>query len=62
MGWVSSEDTNNQVQLKFNSSEEAVAYAKEQGWDYQVAVARERKVRPRNYMDNFKFIPAQDEA
>lgn len=64
MGWVSSEDTLNQVKLKFSSKQEAVAYAEKRGWEYTVAVDRERKVRPRSYMDNFKYIPVppQEEA
>ena len=62
MGWVSSEDTNNQIQLKFDTQEEAVAFAQAKGWNYTVAVSHDRHIRPRNYMDNFKYIPAQDDA
>ena len=62
MGWVSSEDTNNQIQLKFDTQEEAIAYAESKGWQYEVAVTRDRRIKPRNYMDNFKYIPAQDDA
>ena len=60
MGWVSSNDTLNQVKMKFNSSEDAVAYAQKQGWEYSVQISQARRVRPRNYMDNFKFMPSQD--
>ncbi len=60
MGWISSDDTLNQVRLTFDTSEEAVAYAQKQGWEYSVAVARDRRIRPRNYMDNFKHIPSED--
>lgn len=62
MGWVSSDDTLNQVKLKFDSADAAVTYAVKQGWDYNVQIEQGRKVRPRNYMDNFKYIPDQDKA
>lgn len=63
MGWVSSEDTLNQIFIRrFNSTEEAIAHAEREGWDYTVAAAQERKVRPRSYMDNFKYIPPSKEA
>jgi len=57
MGWSSSKDTLNQVKLKFSSREAAIAHAQEQGWEYNVAVDQERKVKPRSYADNFKYIP-----
>lgn len=62
MGWTSSEDTLNQVRLKFDSAEEAIAHAEKQGWEYSVQIAHDRKVRPRNYGDNFRYIPPQEEA
>ena len=62
MGWTSSEDTLNQVRLKFPTREEAIAHAERQGWDYTVTVERERKVLPRSYMDNFKYVPPTEEA
>ena len=58
MGWTSSGDTLNQVRLTFASEEEAVAYARRKGLDYTVEPAHERRVRPRNYADNFKPRPA----
>ena len=57
MGWVSSTDTLNQIKLAFSSSEDAVAYAEKKGWDYSVADAQMRQIKPRNYTDNFKYIP-----
>lgn len=62
MGWNSSEDTLNQVRLKFPSMEAAVEFAKEKGWFYTVLPAHDRKVTPRNYVDNFKYIPPEEEA
>lgn len=53
MGWVSSEDTLNQVKLKFPTCEEAVKFAQENGWVAHVAEAHERVVVPRNFGQNF---------
>ena len=55
MGWVSAEDTLNQVRLRFGTREEAIAYAKRQGWQYTVLPERERKPKPQTYADNFRY-------
>jgi hypothetical protein len=55
MGWTASGDTLNQIKMYFHSAEDAVAYAEEQGWQYTVAAPKKRSVRPRSYMDNFKY-------
>ncbi len=55
MGWVSSGDTLNQVRLNFESKEDAIAFAERKGWSYSVAEAPIRRVRPRNYADNFRM-------
>lgn len=60
MGWTSSEDTLNQVQLKFETQEEAVTFAEKKGWDVALTKEHERKIIPRNYGDNFKYIPAEE--
>ncbi len=62
MGWVSSGDTMNQVKLRFESQEDAIKFAKSKGLDYKVAEAQKRKVNPRNYGDNFKYIPHEEGA
>ncbi len=54
MGWTSSGDTLNQVRLSFDSKEEAIAFAERKGWSYSVADTPIRRVRPRNYADNFR--------
>lgn len=54
MGWVSSEDTMNQIKLKFATAEDAIRYAEKQGWDYVCDAAHERAIAPRSYVDNFK--------
>ncbi len=58
MGWTSSGDTLNQVCLRFDTQEGAVAYAERKGLTYAVEPVHERRVVPRNYADNFKQRPA----
>ncbi len=57
MGWTASADTLNQIRLSFESKEDAVAYAQREGLQYTVAPEHKRRVRPRNYADNFKPRP-----
>ncbi len=55
MGWTSSSDMDAQVQLSFDTKEEAVAFAEKRGIAYHVdepAPAAER--RGLSYSDNFK--------
>lgn len=54
MGWVSSEDTLNQIRIRFDSADDAMQYAEKQGWEYTVDTEHERIVVPRNYADNFR--------
>lgn len=54
MGWTSSGDMNGQLQLKFSSKEEAVAYAERHKIAYQVFEAQPRAARPKAYSDNFR--------
>ena len=61
MGWVASEDTLNQVRIKFPTKEEAVAFAEKEGFAYTIAEPHLRKVKPQSYIDNFKYRPAADE-
>ena len=55
MGWTSSDDTQTQVRLRFDSKEAALDYAKEHGIDTVVTEPHKRKpnVRPRGYGENF---------
>jgi len=62
MGWTSSGDTLNQVRLNFVSLDDAIAYATKEGWGYTVQPPQERIVRPRNYVDNFKYVPPEDNS
>ncbi len=55
MGWIGGAGTETQVELRFPSREEAVAYADREGLEYEVEQPRERVVRPKSYADNFRF-------
>lgn len=59
-GWTSSEDTLSQIDMHFPSKETAIAFAEEKGWKYTVAKERQARVKPRNYGDNFRYIPAEE--
>ncbi len=61
MGWTSSGDTLNQVKLNFDTSADAVAFAEKNNWQYNLLTENKRRVKPRNYSDNFKYIPANSD-
>ncbi|RJL19096.1 ETC complex I subunit [Paracoccus siganidrum] len=55
MGWTSSDDTQSQVRLRFETREQAEEYAREHGLDYVVQEPHSRapNIRPRGYGENF---------
>ena len=53
IGWVGSDDTDNQVRLHFPTREAAIAYCDRQGLSYQVSDPHARIVRPKSYAENF---------
>jgi ETC complex I subunit conserved region len=55
MGWTSSADMKQQITLRFDTREEAVAYCKRKGIPYQVIEPKEAVRRPAAYADNFSF-------
>jgi hypothetical protein len=55
MGWTSSDDTRRQLRLRFDTREEAVAFAEREGIPYFVEAPHERKLQPKAYADNFRF-------
>lgn len=61
MGWTSAGDTLNQVTLKFDSKEAAVAFAQSRGFEFTITEEHKRIVTPRSYLDNFKFRPAEED-
>jgi hypothetical protein len=55
MGWTSSSDMKSQIRLRFETKEEAVAYAERNGVPYRLHEPAERSRIKRSYSDNFKF-------
>lgn len=55
MGWTSSDDTQAQVRLHFDSRDAAENYARSKGIEFDVTEPRLRKpnIRPRGYGENF---------
>lgn len=54
MGWAGSGDTQAQVQLKFASRDEAVAYAEKHGIAATVHATPPRRLKIQAYADNFR--------
>jgi ETC complex I subunit conserved region len=55
MGWTSSRDMRGEVQLEFDSKEEAIAYAERAGLAYTVFEPQPRRQLRKSYADNFKY-------
>jgi hypothetical protein len=53
MGWTSSGDMRQQVQLRFDTLEEAIAYCERHGIAYQVFEHKPSARRGMSYADNF---------
>ncbi|MGA8169880.1 MAG: ETC complex I subunit [Methylocystis sp.] len=56
MGWTSSSDMKSQINLTFDSKEEAIAYAERNGLPYRVEEPKPAKAwrRIASYADNFR--------
>src|SRR3979490_727091 len=55
MGWTSSGDMKQQLTLRFDTEEDAVAYCEREGIPYQVIEPKEPIARQAAYADNFAF-------
>ncbi|KGJ06209.1 ETC complex I subunit conserved region [Paracoccus halophilus] len=55
MGWTSSDDTQSQIRLRFQTREQAEDYAREMGLEFEVVEPQSRatNIRPRGYGENF---------
>ena len=53
-GWTTSSDTGQQVKMGFGTCDEAIAFCKRKGIDYQVREPRKRAIRPKSYAENFR--------
>ena len=55
MGWSSAHDTLNEVQLRFDTIDEALAFAKKHGLEYTLIEAQARTPKAKSYADNFRY-------
>jgi hypothetical protein len=55
MGWTSSADMKQQIRLRFETKEEAIAYCVRHGIPFQVHEPEEPTRRPIAYADNFAY-------
>jgi hypothetical protein len=55
MGWTSSGDMRQQLRLRFDTKEEAIAYCERHGIAYQVFEDKPSSRRAMSYADNFAF-------
>jgi len=55
MGWTSSGDMKQQLRLRFETREEAVAYCERNGIPFLVVAAKEPVRKTISYSDNFAF-------
>lgn len=58
MGWVGQGDTRNQLRMRFDSRDEAVAFCKRNNLDYQVIEPKQRRLVRKSYSENFS--PSRD--
>ncbi len=55
MGWIGSADTREQVRLRFENKEEAMAFAKKNDMTYRLHEPKDRRIRAKAYAENFGF-------
>jgi len=55
MGWTSAEDTLNEVQVHFDTKEDAVAFASKNGFEFTVIEPHAATEKPKSYADNFRY-------
>ena len=60
MGWTQSGDTHGQVSMVFETLESAESYAQTHKIPYTVQSPQSRRIKPRNYGDNFKYRNAEE--
>tara|TARA_X000000950_G_scaffold187841_1_gene227204 strand:+ start:235 stop:540 length:306 start_codon:yes stop_codon:yes gene_type:complete len=54
-GWKGKEEYEFSIKLKFNTKEEAIAYAKKNKMSYKVVKQASKIMKLKSYADNFKF-------
>ena len=59
MGWSSSADQVQALQLRFKSKEDAIEYCKKQGLEFRIQESKEATFKVRSYAANFKYNPTK---
>lgn len=60
MGWTSSRDNLAQLNgggLRFGKVEDAIGFAKKNGWDYRVVPVEQTKWKSKSYSENYRYSP-----
>lgn len=52
-GWISAKNTNSQFNFEFLSKEEAVNFAKNSGFDYEIIEPKTSSIKKKSYAANF---------
>jgi hypothetical protein len=60
MGWWGSGDTRGQVRLRFDTREEAIAFAERNAIPYDVELPPVQRRKPKAYADNFRFCRVEN--
>ncbi len=55
MGWSGMTDMAQEVELTFATKDEAIAYAKAKGFEYEVVAPEAKKMIPKSYAANFAY-------
>jgi hypothetical protein len=53
MNWSGSKDTKQQLNLFFNSKEEAINFAEKNNWKFEIIEPHQKRVKLKSYADNF---------
>jgi hypothetical protein len=53
MGWITTTDTSSQLHFAFPSKEEAIKFAQEKGFEYEVEEPKTSPVKQKSYAANF---------
>ena len=60
MGWSSARDTLNEVRLRFDTLDEARAFALAHGLEYTLNEPHARSPKAKSYADNFRYDRVRD--
>lgn len=59
MGWVGGGNTKRQVKMKFDTKEEAIAFAEREELNYTVTEPKKRRILPKNYANNYNYYKVE---